>query len=52
MDLGGRVLMPGLNTNVAQPSSLRAGRIMEAMLICGFTTMRDVGGADRGLADA
>ena len=44
--------MPGLNTNVAQPSSLRAGRTMEAMLMRGFTTVRDVGGIDRGVADA
>ncbi len=69
VDLGGRVLMPGLidahvhvvaamanlGANAAQPSSLaalRAGRIMEAMLMRGFTTVRDVGGADRGLAEA
>ena len=69
VDLGGRVLMPGLidahvhvvaamadlAANAAQPSSLaalRAGRIMEAMLRRGFTTVRDVGGADRGLAEA
>ncbi len=69
IELGGRVLMPGLidahvhvvaamadlGANAAQPSSLaalRAGRIMEAMLMRGFTTVRDVGGADRGLVDA
>ncbi len=69
IDLGGRVLMPGLidahvhvvaamadlAANMAQPSSLaalRAGRIMGAMLLRGFTTVRDVGGADRGLVDA
>ena len=69
VDLGGRVLMPGLidahvhvvaamadlAANAAQPSSLaalRAGSIMTAMLMRGFTTVRDVGGADRGLAEA
>jgi len=69
VDLGGRVLMPGLidahvhvvaamadlAANAAQQSSLaalRAGRIMTAMLMRGFTTVRDVGGADRGLAEA
>jgi len=69
VDLGGRVLMPGLidahvhvvaamadlGANAAQPSSLaalRAGAIMTAMLMRGFTTVRDVGGADRGLAEA
>ena len=69
IDLGGRVLMPGLidahvhvvaamadlAANAQQPSSLaalRAGRIMTAMLGRGFTTVRDVGGADRGLAEA
>ena len=47
--------MADLGANAAQPSSLaalRAGRIMEAMLMRGFTTVRDVGGADRGLAEA
>lgn len=47
--------MADLGANAAQPSSLaalRAGRIMTAMLMRGFTTVRDVGGADRGLADA
>ncbi len=69
VDLGGRVLMPGLidahvhvvasmadlAANAQQPSSLaalRAGQIMAAMLGRGFTTVRDVGGADRGLVDA
>ncbi len=69
IDLGGRVLMPGLidahvhvvaamadlAANAAQPSSLaalRAGQIMTAMLMRGFTTVRDVGGADRGLVEA
>ena len=47
--------MADLGANAAQPSSLaalRAGQIMMAMLMRGFTTVRDVGGADRGLADA
>ena len=47
--------MADLGANAAQPSSLaalRAGQIMTAMLMRGFTTVRDVGGADRGLADA
>lgn len=37
-----------------QPSYLFAGttRIMQAMLMRGFTTVRDAAGADRGLADA
>lgn len=69
VDLGGRVLMPGLidahvhvvaamadlAANAAQPSSLaalRAGQIMHAMLMRGFTTVRDVGGADAGLKEA
>ena len=69
IDLGGRVMMPGLidahvhvnaatadlAANAAQPNSLaalRAGRLMEAMLMRGFTTVRDVGGADHGLAQA
>ena len=69
VDLGGRVLMPGLidahvhvvaamadlAANTMQPSSLatlRAARIMHAMLMRGFTTVRDVGGADYGLVEA
>ena len=47
--------MADLAANAAQPNSLaalRAGHIMHAMLMRGFTTVRDVGGADRGLADA
>ena len=69
VDLGGRVLMPGLidahvhvvaamadlAANAAQQSSLaaqRAGHIMHAMLMRGFTTVRDVGGADAGLKEA
>jgi imidazolonepropionase-like amidohydrolase len=69
IDLGGRVLMPGLidahvhvtaaianlEANALQPSSLaalRSAKIMNAMLMRGFTTVRDVGGADRGLVEA
>ena len=69
IDLGGRVLMPGLidahvhvvaamvnlAQNALQPSSLaafRAAEVMRAMLMRGFTTVRDLAGADRGLADA
>jgi imidazolonepropionase-like amidohydrolase len=47
--------MADLGANAAQPSSLaalRAARIMHAMLMRGFTTVRDVGGADRGFVDA
>ncbi len=47
--------MADLAANAAQPNSLaalRAGHIMRDMLMRGFTTVRDVGGADRGLADA
>jgi imidazolonepropionase-like amidohydrolase len=32
--------------------SLRAGKVLEAMLARGFTTVRDAGGADGGLAEA
>ncbi|HLY44791.1 MAG TPA: amidohydrolase family protein [Stellaceae bacterium] len=32
--------------------TLRAGRVLEGMLQRGFTTVRDAGGADGGLADA
>ena len=69
VDLGGRVLMPGLidahvhvvaamadlAANAMQPNSLaalRAAQVMGAMLLRGFTTVRDVGGADRGLVEA
>ena len=69
VDLGGRVVMPGLidahvhviaamadlAANAAQFSSLaavRATHIMHAMLMRGFTTVRDVGGADPGLKEA
>ncbi len=69
IDLGGRVLIPGLidahvhviaamvdlAANAMQPSSLaalRAGQVMTRMLMRGFTTVRDVGGADRGLVEA
>jgi imidazolonepropionase-like amidohydrolase len=41
-----------IGANAALPSSLialRASRIMNAMLMRGFTTVRDVGGADNGL---
>ena len=47
--------MVNLAENAAQPSSLaalRAGRIMRDMLMRGFTTVRDVGGADYGLVEA
>ena len=47
--------MADLAANAAQPSSLaalRAGHIMHAMLMRGFTTVRDVGGADAGLKEA
>lgn len=69
IDVGGRVLMPGLidahvhvmavTTNLAQlariPPSLVAARsmpVLEDMLARGFTTVRDAGGADWGLAEA
>jgi imidazolonepropionase-like amidohydrolase len=69
IDLGGRVLLPGLidahvhvvaamanlAANAMQPSSLaafRAADVMRGMLMRGFTTVRDLAGADRGLADA
>jgi imidazolonepropionase-like amidohydrolase len=69
VDLGGRVLMPGLidahvhvnaamadlAANAAQLDSIaaiRASHIMHAMLMRGFTTVRDVGGADNGLKEA
>jgi imidazolonepropionase-like amidohydrolase len=44
--------MVDLAANSAQPSSLatlRACRVMNAMLMRGFTTVRDLGGADAGL---
>ncbi len=47
--------MVDLAANAAQPSSLaalRAGQVMTRMLMRGFTTVRDVGGADRGLVEA
>ncbi|ART62892.1 metal-dependent hydrolase family protein [Kushneria marisflavi] len=69
LDLGGRILMPGLidchvhviattadlGANALLPDSLitaRSSRIMRDMLMRGFTTVRDVGGADRGLQQA
>src|ERR1700722_833233 len=33
-------------------TSLQAGRVLEGMLARGFTTVRDAGGADGGLAEA
>lgn len=44
-----------LGTNAALPSSLvaaKSARIMKDMLMRGFTTVRDLGGADRGLQQA
>ncbi len=69
IDLGGRVLMPGLidahvhviaaMTNLAlnalQPNSLaafRTAQVMRGMLMRGFTTVRDLGGAEFGIAEA
>jgi imidazolonepropionase-like amidohydrolase len=69
IDLGGRVLMPGLidahvhviattpnlGANLRLPSSLiahRSARLMQKMLMRGFTTVRDLGGADIGLVMA
>lgn len=66
IDLGGRVLMPGLIdchvhvvaesldlwSNMIAPASLsglRSARVMREMLGRGFTTIRDLGGADHGL---
>ncbi|TNC06700.1 amidohydrolase family protein [Methylobacterium terricola] len=51
------VVASGVNVaeNAALPSSLtalRAARIMNGMLMRGFTTVRDVGGADHGLKRA
>jgi imidazolonepropionase-like amidohydrolase len=67
IDLRGKTLMPGLidchvhviatdlGANAELPSSLvalRAARIMHGMLLRGFTTVRDLGGADFGLVTA
>ncbi len=68
IDLGGRTVMPGLidaHVHVAAidinltdahfPASevaIQAGKYLEAMLLRGFTTVRDAGGADWGMADA
>ncbi len=69
VDLGGRVLMPGLcdahvHVTVSTPDlallrrwspyyvTARATGILRAMLRRGFTTVRDAGGADYGLAQA
>jgi imidazolonepropionase-like amidohydrolase len=46
---------PNLGANAALPNSLvalRAARIMRDMLHRGFTTVRDLGGADIGLVEA
>ncbi len=69
IDLGGRVLMPGLcdahvhvtgiSADLAAVNKMspfyvaqHARKIMEDMLLRGFTTVRDAGGADFGLAKA
>jgi imidazolonepropionase-like amidohydrolase len=69
IDLGGRVLMPGLidahvhliattadlgaiGDDPASLTTMRASKIAEGMLRRGFTTVRDAGGADWGLAMA
>ena len=69
IDLGGRVLMPGLidahvhliattadlgsiGNDPASLTAMRGGRIAEGMLQRGFTTVRDAGGADWGMAMA
>src|SRR3954451_19887863 len=69
IDLGGRVLMPGMcdaHVHVIVPinsfaaltkwspfyTAIRAMPILEGMLMRGFTTVRDCGGADFGLAKA
>lgn len=69
LDLGGRVLMPGLcdahvHVTAITPDFPLLGRlspfyvgarssgIMRSMLMRGFTTVRDAGGADYGLAKA
>jgi imidazolonepropionase-like amidohydrolase len=44
--------MVDIGANAAQPSSLatlRSARVMHGMLMRGFTTVRDLGGADAGL---
>lgn len=46
---------PDLGANAELPNSLvalRAARIMHGMLMRGFTTVRDLGGADHGLVQA
>jgi imidazolonepropionase-like amidohydrolase len=68
IDLDGRTVIPGLidahvhvaaiDMNLADahyPASevaIQAGKYLEAMLLRGFTTVRDAGGADWGMADA
>ncbi len=50
-----KALSVDLSTLHLYPSSYmtaRASEIMQGMLLRGFTTVRDAGGADRGLADA
>ncbi|SHJ17909.1 Imidazolonepropionase [Roseomonas rosea] len=47
--------MVNLAENAAQPSSLammRAAKVMHGMLMRGFTTVRDLGGAEPGIATA
>ena len=71
IDLGGRILMPGLidchvhvnavrvtsglAANRVLPASFiaaAASNVMRGMLMRGFTSIRDAGGADRGLREA
>jgi imidazolonepropionase-like amidohydrolase len=68
VDVAGRTVMPGLIDAHTHPTSVvmdfamsewsptyvaaRAGRDLEGMLARGFTTIRDVGGGDFGLAQA
>lgn len=69
IDVGGRVLMPGLCDGHVHVTALtadfaalerlapsyvtaHAGQILHSMLMRGFTTVRDAGGADHGLARA
>lgn len=68
IDVKGKVLMPGLidahvhvtasdidlaNDDIpASEVAIQAERFMENMLMRGFTSIRDAGGADMGLADA
>jgi imidazolonepropionase-like amidohydrolase len=67
IDLGGRTVMPGLidchvhmasggvvTHSTLQPSLItaRASRFLRELLMSGFTTVRDAGGADAGLREA